>query len=176
MNPACERAFVIMVGGETENSGSMKIYRKILLPFASMIATLGVVLTLFVLWSYTTFGDIRSGWFYLGGYHLIAEQSQIELGKVSAGESKPIKFRLKNLSRKEVFLLGIESDCSCLSTAELPILIPGGKTFDLEVFFQANRVETETEVLRWIIPNLSVDQPIQLMEFKATIVPNPMEN
>ena len=84
----------------------MNIYRKILLPFASMIATLGVVLTLFVLWSYTTFGDLRSGWFYLGGYHLIAEQSQIELGKVSAGESKPITFRLKNLTKKAAVIFG----------------------------------------------------------------------
>jgi hypothetical protein len=65
-----------------------------------MVAVPGVVVTFFALWSYVTFGDIRSGWFRLGGYSLIAEQYQIDLGMVTAGESKPGTFRLRNLTGK----------------------------------------------------------------------------
>jgi len=164
-----------------KSSGDGKVFRRMSLPCVSMVAMLGVVGTLFVLWSYATFGDIRSGWFRLGGYHLIAEEYQIDLGTVSSGESKPGTFRLKNLTGEPVFILGIESDCSCLTTAELPIEVPGDKVFDLEVLFQADRVDSDTEVVRWIILNLvvrwiilnlSVDQPSRLLEFKARIVPN----
>ena len=50
--------------------------------------------------------------------------------------------------------------------------INGGETFDLEMLFQAEQVETDTEVARWILLNLNVDQPSQLLEIKATVVPN----
>ena len=74
-----------------------------------------------------------------------------------------------------MYILGVQSDCSCLATAALPIAIPSGAVFDFEVQFQADRVDSNTEVARRIILNLSVDQPIQLLEFKAIIVPNHKE-
>ena len=161
----------MMTEGGTETSGNAKVARWIFPPYVGVIAMLGVAVTLFVWWSYANFGDIRSSWFYLNGYHLIAEEYQVELGKVVAGESVPVTFRLKNLTGKTVFLLGIKSDCSCLATAELPIEIPGGSVFGLEMLFQAEQVDIETEVVRWSILNLNVDQPIRLLEIRAVVVP-----
>ena len=89
-----------------------------------------------------------------------------------SGESVPVVFRLKNLTGEPVFSLGTESDCSCLTTAELPMEIPGGGAFDLEMLFHAEQVDAEAGITRWVILNLSVDQPVRLLEFKAIIVPN----
>jgi len=156
----------------TENPGDRKMIRGVFLPFASIIAMLGIVVTLFALWSYATYGDLRSGWFRLEGYHLIAEQYLLDLGTVSAGESKSGTFRLKNFTGSPIVILGVQSDCSCLTTAELPIAIPGDAVFDFEILFLANYVDSETAVARQMILNLSVDQPIQMLVVDVTIVPN----
>jgi len=140
-------AFMTMADKGAKASGGGKIFHGIVLPFASMIAVLGVVVTLFALWSYATYGDIRSGWLRLGGYSLIVEQHQIDLGVVQAGESKSGIFRLRNLTGEPVFVLGVESDCSCLATAALPIAISGGEVFDFEVLFTADQADSDTEVV-----------------------------
>jgi len=164
-----------MASEETKESGKVKTIRGFILPCVSVIAVLGGAVILYVLWSYATYRDIQSGWLRLSGYSLIVEQHQIDLGEVLAGESKSGTFRLRNLTGEPVYILGLQSDCSCLATAALPIAIPSGDWFDFEVLFQADRVDSNTGVTRRIILNLSVDQPIQLLEFKATIIPNHKE-
>ena len=155
-----------------KESGEVNMFRWLFLSLAGMLA---VAATLFVIWSYVTYGDIRSGWLRLGGWQLIAEECLLDLGTVPAGESKPGTFRLRNLTGSPIMVLGIQSDCSCLSTAELPITIPGSTVFDCEVLFLADNVDSETEVVRRIILNLSVDQPIQVLEVRVTIIPNNKE-
>jgi hypothetical protein len=165
-----------MHDGKREKTDDVKTYHRFLIPFLVPIAVPGVVVTLFALWSYVTFGDIRSGWFRLGGYSLIAEQYQIDLGTVTAGESKPGTFRLRNLTGSPVVILGVQPDCRCLVAGELPVAIPSRKVLDFEVLFLADRVDSKTEVIRQMILKLSVDQPIQVLAVKVTIIPNKKEN
>ena len=165
-----------MIEKETGESGKVKISRGSFLPFMGLAAMLGIFVTLFILWSYTTYGDIRSGWLRLNGYHLMVEQYLLDLGAVPAGESRSGTFRLKNLTGSSLVILGVQSDCSCLTTAELPITIPASGVCDFDVLFSADNVPLETVVVRQMILHISVDQPIQLLEIKATITPNPKEN
>lgn len=164
-----------MVDKGTKESGEASVFRKTLRSVASIVGMLAAVGTLFVIWSYATYGDIRSGWFRLGGYQLIAEEYLLDLGTIPAGESKPITFRLKNLTGSPVVILGMQSDCSCAVNAGLPITISGSEVFDLEMMFFAEGTDAEKEIARRMILNLSVDQPIQMLEFKAIIIPNKKE-
>ena len=134
-----------------------------------------IAVTLFALWSYTSYGNLRSGYLRLGGWQLIADEEHLDFGTVRAGESKSGVFRLKNLTGKPVAILGMESDCSCVSAVELPMTIPAGKTFDFELVYRADDVDSKTEVIRRVILNLSVDQPIRVLEVRVTIVPNNKE-
>jgi len=163
-----------MIDKGVKESGD-SVFRRFFLSLASVAGMLVVVATLFVVWSYTSYGDIRSGWLRLGGYQLIAEEYLLDLGTIPAGESKPGTFRLRNLTGSPVVILGMQTDCSCVAKTEFPITIPGSETFDLEVVFVADGTDTERKVIRRMILNLSVDQPVMLLEFRAIIVPNKEE-
>lgn len=134
------------------------------------------VVALFLAGSYIIYGDFRSGWFRLGGYQLIAEQYYVDLGSVSAGESKVGVFRLKNLTGKPIALLGVEVDCGCLATVELPLVVPARKSAGFEVVFSAGNVASEREVVHRMVLNVDVDQPIQVLSVKVMVIPNRKEN
>ena len=161
--------------GGREVPGGVNIFSRSFRSLAGMAGVLVLVVTLFIIWSDATYGDFRSGWLRLGGYQLIAEQYLLDLGTVPAGESRLGTFWLQNLTGSSIVILGVQSDCSCLTTAELPIAIPGGAVFGFEVLFLADKVDSETEVIRRMILNVSVDQPIQVLEIRVTIIPNNKE-
>jgi hypothetical protein len=139
-------------------------------------ATVVIVVILFLVGSYTMYGDLRSGWLRLGGYGLIAEEYTLDLGTVPTGESKPGVFRLRNLTGKPVAILGVKSDCSCLVASALPVTISPREVLNFEVIFLADHVDSKTEVIRQMILHTSVDQPIQILEVKVTIIPNNKES
>jgi hypothetical protein len=140
----------------------------------SLLGVLAAAVTLFVVWSYATYGDIRSCWLWFNGYQLIAEQYQIDLGTIPAGESKSGTFRLRNLTGKPIVVLGVQSDCSCVSARVLPVTVSARRTWDFEVLFFADEIISD-EVVRKIILNISVDQPMMLLEVMVTVIPNNKE-
>jgi hypothetical protein len=137
----------------------------------SLLGVLAAAVTLFVVWSYAIYGDIRSGWLWFNGYQLIAEQYHIDLGTIQAGESKSGTFRLRNLTGRPIVVFGAESDCSCVSASVLPVTVLVRGTWDFEVVFFADEI-ISGEVVRKIILNISVDQPIMLLEVKVKIINN----
>ena len=159
----------------TEKINKSKGSHELFVSLLGIVGSLLVIVALFAIWSYVTYGDIRSGWLWFSGYKLVAEQYRIDLGEVPAGESKPITFRLRNLTGEPVLILGVETDCSCLAASELPVTIPPRKTWDFEVLFMASESVPEEEVIRQMILNISVDQPIMLLEVRVKIVPNNKE-
>jgi hypothetical protein len=159
-----------------EKLNEVKNLRGLLVSLSGVLGMLAVVVTLFVVWSYTIYGDIRSGWLWFNGYQLIAEQYQIDLGTIPAGESKSGTFRLKNLTGSPVVILGFQSDCSCVSASVLPVTVLARGTWDFEVLFLADEIISD-EVVRKIILNISVDQPVVLLlEVKVTVMPKGIPN
>ena len=108
----------------TGKIGESKGFRELFVSLLGMTGLLAVVVTLFVMWSYATYGNVRSGWLWLSGYKLVAEEYRIDLGEAPAGESKSGMFLLRNLTGKPVVVLGVEADCSCLAASELPVSVP----------------------------------------------------
>jgi len=51
-----------MIDKGAKESGTVSVFHKALHSLAGIMGMLAVVGTLFVIWSYATYGDIRSGW------------------------------------------------------------------------------------------------------------------
>ncbi len=85
------------------------------------LGMVGVVLLAILIWSFGNYGGVRYGFDRLSGYTIVPVQSVVDLGEVEAGQTVIAQFRLKNLSKNNVTILGTESDCSCTAFDALPL-------------------------------------------------------
>ncbi len=79
-------------------------------------------------WYWYRFGDRALVLPYLKGRRFFVEpaESSFGTGKVSTNRTVPVVAR--NLGSKKVVLLGVRTDCSCVSTETYPISIAPGET------------------------------------------------
>ena len=59
-----------------------------------------------------------------------ANPTTIDLGQLSAEESRIVTVRLQNSSYLSAKLIGVESKCSCVATGSLPVDLPGRGSLD----------------------------------------------
>ena len=88
--------------------------------FALLLGTTTAVISL-------TSGTADAAVAYLRGERLFTTQSVLDFGPVPAGESATSVVELRNLTGREVNVVGGTSDCSCTLIEDLPATIsPGG--------------------------------------------------
>lgn len=63
---------------------------------------------------------------YLKGQTLLFEPKEIELRSIRQGATVEKYVRVLNLAEKETRLVGAQVSCGCLTTEELPVVIPPG--------------------------------------------------
>jgi hypothetical protein len=78
---------------------------------------------------YVFFGSLSVPLLYMRGDRLIAMPTSVDLGLVEARTDHTVVFRMHNWTEGPVKLLGSNSGCACLTTADLPCtLLPGQST------------------------------------------------
>ncbi len=80
-------------------------------------------------WSQT--GSFHLIWPYLLGHRLFVTPMQLELGEQPAASVIGRSVNVLNLTGTNVTLLGAQTACSCVTLDKLPLVIPSGKTAQL---------------------------------------------
>ena len=99
---------------------------------------LGVSLTLagiLVLFAITAirFGSARAAVAYFKGYSPCLVAAPLRLGEVKPGARVPALLRVKNVSRKQVTILGGTASCGCVLIEQLPTEVEPGEHRDLRI-------------------------------------------
>ncbi len=76
----------------------------------------------------TSAGTADAAVAYLRGERVFLSQSVFDFGTVPAGEVAAAAVEVRNLSGREVRIVGGTSDCSCTMIEDLPVTIPAGGT------------------------------------------------
>lgn len=101
---------------------------------------------------------------------LSIENARIELGVVPAGESRPLVYKISNISDHPIRILGSRMSCSCTSVENVPKSIPADDAITVRARFHP----TETQRDRYAGSiTLFIDDPAMYqlrLEFEAIIV------
>ncbi len=87
------------------------------------------------------FGSPALGLAYLKGVRLVMQPSVVDLGTGRDGEERHLSFRVINLERQPVKLIGSRTTCGCVATKGIPVQIPGGGSRLVEVDVRINSRE-----------------------------------
>jgi len=73
------------------------------------------------------FGSFSAATAFLGGDRLLVSPGSASFGERRADETSEVAFRIENLTRKPVRIVGATWSCTCMSTNDLPLEIPPGE-------------------------------------------------
>ncbi len=97
----------------------------------SALIAVSATLLIVAVGSVVAFGSIGRAIEYANGKRLSIAERTISLGKVSTNSHVDISFRLTNLGREPIQIIGSQADCSCLVQDERSFQIDGGATRNL---------------------------------------------
>ena len=116
----------------------MKKHRNLLLSIFGGAALFSLLFGIGVLW----FGGTGQFLAFVNGQPLYLSPRQIDLGPREAGTETTAIFKMTNLASREISIVGARTGCDCTLPEELPIIIPPGKTVDLNVGVRLPRFES----------------------------------
>lgn len=91
------------------------------------------MLMVLVVYSISVFGSVERSLRYLAGERIFIDSPSKTVGQLDQSDSRAVSFRISNLSRDPVEIIGANLSCTCLVTDELPIAIGPRKTKDFHV-------------------------------------------
>lgn len=99
------------------------------------------VFGLFILisWSSWQLGSTSNALAFLTGERLLADSYTKSFGVVASGDAKFLKFKLINVARTPIKIVGAKSSCSCTSVGTFPLTIPSGENREITVRFRSSR-------------------------------------
>jgi hypothetical protein len=83
------------------------------------VAVLACVLT----WTLISFNSLNDALLYLTGRRIIVEPTVIGVGNGIQGETRTVSFRIRNISGRDIDILGATASCACISAGEVPVKI-----------------------------------------------------
>jgi len=99
-----------------------------------------------------TFGSLDAAVARLRGQPLTVSPTTIDFGNGKPGELLSAPLTVRNFSSEPVRLIGGTSDCSCITTTDMPVTVPPGASATIEVKFKvpsasAGELNRSVEVL-----------------------------
>ena len=79
------------------------------------------------------FGSTSAALAYLRGERVSASPSTLDYGVAEPGEKRPTELQLINRTDRDIRIIGGTSDCSCVTTDDLPLVIPARQAVPLTV-------------------------------------------
>lgn len=99
--------------------------------------------------SWATFGSRRLAVGYLVGRQLVLEPDSIELGTVSVGEDRRASFRVTNVGRSPVTIVGGTTSCACTTVERLPMTVAPGQTRSLDLLVWVSPTTPAAQTIRF---------------------------
>jgi hypothetical protein len=128
-----------------------------------------LLLTGLGIWGYCRFGSLDIALAYLRGARLIISPAMVSLGEVQRGEEREVSFSVVNYTSKDVFLLGGEASCGCVTLSSLPLAIPAQGSQELTIKV---RVISSTERFHQFIRYYTdyEETPVLVVSIKGHII------
>lgn len=82
------------------------------------------------IWASIEFGSVQNAVLFLNGHAYRIGQPYLVNEKLTGGKVA-IHVPVRNLCRNSLFVVGVESSCTCVKPIELPLLIPSRETRDV---------------------------------------------
>jgi hypothetical protein len=120
------------------------------------------------------FGSIGTTIVYLSGKQVHVYPKRVDLGDQKAGTETVVVFYMKNLTSKEISVVGEKSSCSCAFSEKIPITAQPGETVELRIKTQLPKYDDGYDQ----IISFMVAEPERLVEYPVQVtakIPNPLE-
>jgi hypothetical protein len=130
----------------------------------------GILFVAFCVWSFFSYGDVRTGIAVINGFKLVVRDHTLNVGKVPVNESRLVRFHLKNVSSRPVDILGAWADCGCITTDDLPLTVNSHSEIEFNVSLHTDSGMIVGSLMRQVVPNLSVDQPAVVLAVEFEVV------
>lgn len=89
---------------------------------------------------YLEFGSLNASLAYLQGQSVFVDSPHRNVGEVSPGETREIRFHLKSLVSRPITIIGVETSCGCAVPADqLPMELAGGEEKELTLMLVTSR-------------------------------------
>jgi hypothetical protein len=148
----------------------MKDHKKLLISIAGGIGLF--VLILLGTWFY--FGSLGATMACINGESVYIYPKKVNLGNQKPGTETAAVFYMKNLTSKEISVVGEKSSCTCAFSEKIPITAQAGKTVELRIKTQLPNYESGYDQ----IISLMVAEPKRLAMHPVQVtakIPNPLE-
>ena len=125
------------------------------------------------------FGSMGATVAWLNGESVYIYPKKIDLGNQEPGTETVVTFYMKNLTSKEISVVGEKSSCTCAFSEKIPISAKVGNTAELKVNIHLPKYEsTYDQVISFMIaePNRLALHPVQVTAKVPNPLPVPQEN
>jgi effector-binding domain-containing protein len=130
------------------------------------------VLILLGIWFY--FGSLGAAIASINGESVYIYPKKINLGNQEPGTETVAVFFMKNLTSKEISVVGEKSSCTCAFSEKIPITAQAGKTVELRIKTQLPKYENGyDQMISFMVaePGRLAMHPVQV----TAKIPNPLE-
>lgn len=150
----------------------MSVRKKILVSFLGGLGLFVLVMFGMLGW----FGSMGATIAWLNGETVYIYPKKIDLGDQEPGIETVVTFYMKNLSSKEMSVVGEQSSCTCAFSENIPIVVESRKTAELKVNIHLPKYEqTYDQLISFMVaePNRLATHPVQVTAKVANPLPVP---
>jgi hypothetical protein len=147
----------------------MKILKQLLI--SVVIGTMIFVATMTVM--FYCFGSMGTTMAYLNGQSVYIYPKKLDLGNQEPDTEAAAVFKMKNLTAKDISVVGEKSTCTCMFSEKIPITAQAGKTIELRIKIHLPKDEGGYDQ----IISLMVAEPNRLAMYPVRVtatIPNPL--
>lgn len=126
-----------------------------------------LILGTFLVVSRWRFGSWTGGVQVLAGRALVVESGRIDCGDILPGNDAVATFRVKNVRRRPVTIVGLDSSCDCSTLRSLPLRLLPGQSAALPI--QVDVGPNAAAGRKQVVARLMLDSPSAPIEFHTTL-------
>lgn len=149
--------------------------RRVILTKTSIVSVVGglglFALLMFGVVAY--FGSFGAASAWLNGRPFYLSPRLVRLENREAGAKEVVTFQLKNLTSKDISVVGEKSSCSCAFSENIPIKVNPGKTGEVKIRVSLPKYKTDYD--QSILLMIATAKKLELAEVRVVAnVPNPL--
>jgi hypothetical protein len=122
-------------------------FRSFLVPASKLAGIACLLLGMLAVGSILAFGSVSAGLAKLRGDSLDVKR-YLDFGESESGETRETRTAITNYSDQPIRLIGGTSDCSCITTNDMPLTIEPGATNSIQIKFKVPANSTTCRLTR----------------------------
>jgi hypothetical protein len=152
----------------------MKIPNQLLI--SVVIGTVIFVTTMTVM--FYCFGSMGATMAYLNGQSVYIYPKKLDLGNQEPDTEVVAVFKMKNLTAKDISVVGEKSTCTCTFSEKIPVTAQAGKTIELRIKIHLPKYEGGyDQIISFMVaePNRLAMYPVRVTATIPNPLPQPVE-